>query len=211
MYKYILFDFDGTLVNTNDLILLALNEAALKFTGRELTSEDYNAILGKFLEDQMKMLSPEYYKEMMAFYREFYIAREDAMTKEFQGVKDMLDSLKEAGCRLAIVSAKGRRGILHSLKLFHMEAYFDAIISADDVTAHKPDPEPALKAMEALGADPAGTVIVGDSPYDILCGKNAGIKTVLVAWTILPMETLMALRPDYVIQQPDDIMDMVKG
>lgn len=209
MFKYILFDFDGTLIDTNELIILALNEAARKYIHRTLDREDLNAILGKYLEDQMKQLSPEHYMKLMHFYKEFYKEHQDQMTKEFPGIKQMLKSLKNNGCKIAIVSAKGRSGIEHSLKKFKIDPYIDVIISASDVQNNKPHPEPALKALEALKADTEKALMIGDSPYDILCGKNAGIKSILVDWTIFPKQELLKLNPDYVIKTPDELLQIV--
>lgn len=209
MFKYILFDFDGTLVDTNELIIYSLSEAARKFTNRIITREDLNSVLGRYLEDQMKLLSPEHYKEMINFYREFYKEHQDQMTKEFPGIKQMLQGLKNNGCKIAVVSAKGRGGIEHSLEKFNLADYIDVIISAYDVQNNKPHPEPALKALEALNAVCDKTLIVGDSPYDILCGKNAGIKTVLVDWTIFPKHELLKLGPDYVIKTPEELIKIV--
>ena len=211
MYKNILFDFDGTLIDTNELIILALNETAKKYLNRSLSNEDLHSILGKYLEDQMKNLSPDHYLDMVAFYKEFYRENQDKMTKEFPGIREMLQDLKHLGCKIAIVSAKGRGGIEHSLKLFKIEDYIDVIISAYDVQNNKPHPEPALKAIEALAANPDETIIVGDSPYDILCGKNAGIKAALVDWTIFPKEDLLKLNPDYCIKSPNELVQIVNN
>ena len=211
MYKYILFDFDGTLLDTNDLIISGLNKAAKKFIGRELSSEDLNAILGKFLEEQMRHLSEEHYNDMVLLYREFYKQNQDKMSKEFPGINQMLHDLKGLGCKIAVVSAKGRGGIEHGMKQFGMQEYIDLVISAYDVENNKPHPEPALKALEGFGAEAGSALMIGDSPYDILCGKNAGIKTVLVDWTIFPKQQILDLKPDYHIKTPQDLVDIIKS
>lgn len=211
MYKYILFDFDGTLVNTNDLIIFSLDAVSKKFLKRSLSTKELYSILGKYLDEQMRCLSEEHCKNMVLFYKEVYNKNQDAMTKEFEGVGAMLKQLKSIGCKMAIVSAKGRGGIERGLDLFGYRKYFDVIISAYDIENNKPHSEPALKAMNSLNAHPEATLLVGDSPYDILCGRNAGIKTVLVDWTIFPKEELMALKPDYVIKTPQELVDIALG
>lgn len=211
LYKYILFDFDGTLIDTNELILQTLNDVSKKFLGAEIPLETMNAILGKYLDDQMKFLSETHYEQMVLYYKELYKARQDKMTKEFAGIGEMLRKLKELGCMTAIVSAKGRGGIEHGLKLFSLDRFIDVVISAYDIRNNKPHPEPALKALEALGGDPAGSLLVGDSPYDIMCGKNAGIKTVLVGWSIFPKDELLKLCPDYIIEEPGELINIVKS
>lgn len=209
MLKYILFDFDGTLVDTNELIVLALRETAKKYLDRDLSAHELNAILGKYLDDQMKYLSEADYKEMVLFYKDFYKARQDEMVKEFPGIREMLRSIKQLGCKTAIVSAKGRGGIEHGIDLFQFGSYIDVIISAYDIQNNKPHPEPALKALQTLGAEPGCSVLVGDSPYDILCGSNAGIKTAMVDWTIFPKEGLLELKPDFYLKTPDDLVGII--
>lgn len=210
MYKYILYDFDGTIADTNDLIIQSLNEVSKKFLGKELSSKELNSILGKHLAEQMKALSERNYIEMTAFYKEYYDSHKDSMVREFAGISDMIKELKNLGCVQAIVSAKGRGGILHGLELLGLSDFFDVIISSYDIENNKPHPEPALKAIEALGAVKESSLFIGDSPYDILCGKNAGIKTVLVGWTIFDMNELLKYSPDFVITTPDGLIDIVK-
>ncbi len=211
MYKYILFDFDGTLIDTNDLITLTLNETSKRYLNRELSHSELNSILGRHLEDQMKLLSPSDYSRLMLFYKDFYRSNQDTMVKEFPGVRKMLDDIKSLGCKMAIVSAKGRGGIEHGLKLFQMEHYFDVIISAYDIQNNKPHAEPALKALRAFNAQPDNALLVGDSYYDILCGKNARIKTVLVDWTIFPREQILKTGPDFIIKEPADLVKIVSS
>ncbi len=210
-YKYMLFDFDGTLVDTNELIILALRKTCKSFLGRELSDIELNSVLGKYLEDQMRLLSPSQYEKMVLYYKEFYKAKQDSMIYEFPGVRQMLKSLRELGCKTAVVSAKGRGGIEHGLKRFGMEQFIDVIISAYDIKNNKPHPEPALKALEALKGTADQALMIGDSPYDILCGKNAGIKTVLVDWTIFPKSDILKISPDFHIMSPQQLADIVKS
>lgn len=211
MYKYLLFDFDGTLIDTNQLIIEALNETSKRFLGRELTSEDLNSILGKYLDDQMRFLCNTNYREMVLYYNEFYDTHKDTMIREFPGVGDMLSQLKEMGCKTAIVSAKVREGIVHGLEHFKLAGYFDVIISASDIENNKPHPEPAEKALKALGAKAEDALFIGDSPYDILCGKNSGIKTVLVDWTIFPKGDILKHKPDFYINSPYELIKIIES
>jgi len=150
MKKYILFDFDGTIADTNELILLALNKTAERYMGRKLSWDEINSILGKYLEDQMKQLCPEKYKDMVMFYKEFYSAHKEDMTREFPGIREMLRDIKSEGCKTAVVSAKGRNGIEHGLDKLGISEYIDVIISAYDIQNNKPHPEPVYKALNLL-------------------------------------------------------------
>jgi pyrophosphatase PpaX len=209
MIKNIIFDMDGTLIDTNDLIIHTLNETAKKFIGRMLTKKELNSILGHFLEEQMKLISKNNdYKVMAKYYGEVYTKNQDKMTKEFPGIKDTLKKLKELNCGLAIVSAKAMEGVMHGIEFLGIEKYIDVVVSASDVKKHKPDPEPLFMGMKKLGATKDDTLFIGDSPIDLQCGKNAGVKTVLVDWTIFPDEILNKHEPDYIINKPDELIKL---
>lgn len=209
LFPYVLFDFDGTLIDTNELIIACLNDTAQQFLQRTLTTQELHSILGKYLEEQMRCLSQEHCQDMVACYNHLYKSRQDAMTTIFPGIRQMLQDIHRQGCRTAVVSAKGRGGIEHGLAMFEIAPYIDVIISAYDVENNKPHPEPAIKAMEQLHAQPSHTLLVGDSPYDILCARNAGITSALAGWTIFPKESLLQLQPDYVAQSAAHLTEII--
>lgn len=211
MYKYILFDFDGTLIDTNELIVRSLRETALRFLGRDLTTDELHSVLGKYLADQMRCLSESHWEAMMEFYAEFYSRHQEEMTREFPGIRKMLGEVKAAGCMTAVVSAKEPVGIRHGLERFEIASFIDVIISAHDIRHNKPHPEPAHKALQALNGTPEQAMLVGDSPYDILCAKNAGITSVLADWTIFPKEQLLRLKPDHILQTPAELLPIIRN
>ena len=211
MFKYVLFDFDGTLIDTNDLITRSLTETARKFLNIDLSKQDVKAILGMTLEEQMKYMSQTMWQQMLAYYKEFYKSNHDMMIKEFPGIRHMLHSLKAHGCKTAIVSSKGRNGIKRGLEYLQLEGYIDVVISAYDVKNCKPHPEPALKALELLEGQSDPALMVGDSTYDILCAKNSGISSVLVGWSIFPKAEILRLNPDFVAKTPEDLVKIVLG
>jgi len=211
MVTHILFDFDGTLLDTNELIVEALNAAALEFRGHKIEPKELDNILGKPLAVQMKELDPEHCEEMDTYYRMYYRERRDAYTKQFDGIRDMLDELLALGLKMGIVSNKGTAGIAHGLTIFDMHKYFGSAISADDVVNRKPDPEGVFKALKELDGQAEKTLFIGDSGHDIECGKNAGTRTILVGWTILDRNRLMKACPDHVVETPAEIVDIVKS
>jgi len=210
MYRYILFDFDGTLIDSNDIILKSLQETAMKHTGKELDHDALQSILGKPLAIQMKAIDESQWEVLDTFYRTYYRAHRDALTKTFEGIKPMLDALKDAGCKMGIVSNKGRSGIHHALEKFELGSYFDAVISSDDVVEKKPKVECVDKALALLSGSPSETLLVGDSIHDIECGKNAGVHTALVGWTIIDRHRIMHLEPEYVIETPNELVNIIK-
>lgn len=209
MFKYILLDFDGTLVDTNDLIILTLRETSKRINNRDLSQEDLNTILSRSLQDQIRYITTDFHDQAVAYYKEFYKSNHDKMIMEYPGTRSMLRKLKDLGCKTAIVSSKGRGGIERGLNHFQLQHYIDAIVSAYDVENGKPHPEPAVKAVKLLGGDVENALMVGDSPYDILCGRNAGIKTVLVNWSIFPEQELSGLNSDFRINTPGDLIEIV--
>ncbi len=218
MITTVLFDFDGTLVNTNEIIKLTLNEISLKNRGKRLSEEDFDEILGKPLRDQMAHIhgflgkeSEAAYPEFLELYRSLYNKRRDSLTQEFDGIGKMLETLHEQGFKLGIVSSKGIGGIRHGLEKFGLSRYFSTILSKYDVENSKPHPEGLIKAMELMDSMPENTIFVGDSRHDLLAAKNAGIVFVLVSWTIAGYEKLKSMNPEYIIKHPMEIMDVIKN
>lgn len=208
--KYVLFDLDGTLINTNDIIIKCLRDVSIEYANKDLSKEELDVILGKPLRDQVSLIFNENIDEMMEHYRVNYRTHVDELIAEFEGIAELLQTLYNEGYKMGIVSSKGRRGINEALKKFHMEQYFNAIVAAEDVENHKPHSEPLEKGLELLGATKEESIFIGDSYFDILCAKNARVKSVLVDWSILPREEIMNLKPEYVLVNPMDFMEKVK-
>jgi pyrophosphatase PpaX len=120
----------------------------------------------------------------------------------FGGVRDALLALRGRGARIAVVTSKlgssARRGLAHC----DLAELVDVVIASDDVTRHKPEPEPALAALAALGVEPARALMVGDAPPDIACGRAAGTRTAAVAWGPFPRDWLERERPDHWLEEP---------
>ncbi|MDK2798487.1 MAG: pyrophosphatase PpaX [Clostridiales bacterium] len=209
MIQNVIFDFDGTLIDTNELIILSLYETVKNVLHKEISQHDLIPVLGKHLEAQMRYFSEKKYKEMILYYKNYYRIHRDRMIKKFPGTSDLLKKLKFLGCKIGIASAKGRSGILHGLKRFDLNQYVDCIISAYDVENNKPHPECIYKLKDYFQCKNKDMLIIGDSPYDILCGINAQIKTALVSWTIFPKERFEGITPDYIVNEPLDIIKIV--
>jgi len=207
----LLFDLDGTLIDTNPLILKSFEHTlGYYYPDRTFSHEELLPFIGPTLEKSFSEMDAELWREMVAFYRSYNIAMHDELVLEYPGVLDGLRDLKERGYKLAIVTSKSGRVARKGLELFGLTPLFDAVIAADDVTLEKPATEPFEKAMALLGATPEETVMVGDNDTDIHGGKNAGLKTVAVGWAIKGRAYLEALEPDLIIDSMKDLGDWLE-
>lgn len=209
MKRFIIFDFDGTLINTNDMIEEGLDVFALAYRGEPLSREEHEFLAGKPLMDQMAYISLEKWEEMTEAFKAWYLKAHAKMAKPFEGIDELLHYLKDSHYQLAIVSNNSRGTIDFGLRQLGLEGVFDLILSCDDVAYRKPNPEGLIKAMTLLGAKQEECLFIGDSSNDILAGKNAGVDSVLVGWTALEKNALLALNPDYYVERPVELLQII--
>lgn len=210
MYKYIVFDFDGTLVNTNDLIDKTIRATARYILNREVDQALIDSIWGKALTEQMSDLDATRVDELCQFYSSYYRRYRDDHTLIFDGIIQMLEQLHQMGCDMGIVTNKGESGLEHGLDMFDMKDYFKIALSKTDVLMKKPHPEGLYKVMKYFKAKPGDVLFIGDSIHDIECGRNAGVDTVLVKWTVMDIEAFRNEAPTYIAETPEDIIHIVK-
>lgn len=206
----LLFDFDGTLLDTNELIIQTF-QAVLdeNFAGR-YEREDILHFIGPSLEQTFTMLAPERVEELTVKYRTLNKIMHDELVEEYDGVSETLRLLKARGMKMAIVSTKRNATIRHGLELMGVADVFDEIISLDEVKHPKPDPEPILLALDRLGVPAEEALMIGDNSHDIEGGKNAGVRTAGVAWSIKGEAFLAGFEPDYMLQHISDLLDLTK-
>jgi pyrophosphatase PpaX len=209
-YPTVLFDLDGTLVDSGAIILASFKHAARTVLARDVEEEQIAALVGgSNLHDQMRVLSPAHVDELVRVYREHNRPLHDEL-QAFEGVEELMETLSEQGRKLGIVTAKGRQTVDLAFGVLSLERYFDAVVTADMTDRHKPDPAPVLKALELLESEPADAAFVGDSPYDIAAGKAAGVFTVAVSWgKIHPEERLLEAGADLLVHSPRELLDVL--
>ncbi|KGX92921.1 pyrophosphatase [Pontibacillus halophilus JSM 076056 = DSM 19796] len=206
----LLFDLDGTLIDTNELIIASFLHTANTYAPGQYKREDVLKFIGPPLTESLKTMNPdEDVDEMMNTYRTHNQKNHDDYVKAYDGVVEAITTLKEKGYRLGIVTTKLRDTVDMGLSLTKLEGLFEVVVTLDDVTHAKPHPEPIMKAMIELGATPAETIMVGDNTHDIEAGQNAGTKTAGVAWTVKGRKTLEDLNPDYMLEHMSDILKVV--
>jgi len=205
----VLFDLDGTLIDTNELIITTYLHTLEKYYPSKYPREDVLPFLGPTLHDVFGNMDPDRVEEMDSEYRAFNIANHDELVKEFVGVKETVQTLKDRGYKLGIVTTKRHDVTLKGLRLMELEAYFEVIVAYDHVEKVKPDPEPIFKALEQLGSTPEESIMVGDNFHDILAGKNAGTATAGVAWSIKGREYVAKYEPDYMLENMKDLLTIL--
>lgn len=205
MYKAVLFDFDGTLLDTHKLIIAGLNLISLKNRGVGFDDQEHGRVLGKPLEEQIRMLCSLNVRENTAEFIRWYGENHDIYAKPYDDVDEMLLMLKAEGYKLGIVTNNSRQGMNPGLALLGLEDLFDVIVTRDDVKACKPSPEGIQKALGALGVVPDECIYVGDSAGDMAAARGAGVMPVLVAWTTMTLEQIRVAAPAELIESPYEI------
>jgi len=203
----VLFDLDGTVIDSGGIILASMRHAARTVLGRDVPDELLmEAVGGPGLEHQMRALDPDRADELVTVYREHNEPLHDTLVC-CPGMDDVLERLREEGRRLGIVTAKRRVTVELAFEHVPFGHLFDIVVGGDETERHKPDPEPIQLALERLGARPDEAAYVGDSPFDIAAGKAAGVFTVAVTWGgIHARERLQPEEPDAIVDTPEELL-----
>lgn len=197
-FSAILFDLDGTLVNTVALILDSFRVSLGKL-GLSASENGLLETIGLPLREVCHSLAGDRGEEMFRCYVEFQDTVHDDYVKEYTGAADLLEYLKRKGCRIGIVTSKRRRMAQRGLAVTGLDGFVETMVAYEDTTDHKPEPEPVETALKTLGISPEKAIFIGDSPYDIRCGKNAGAATAGVTWGVTREEALALEEPDIIV------------
>ncbi len=206
-----LFDLDGTVIDTTELISRSFRHASRVILGKELPDQVLMANVGQPLMQQMKVLGGERAQEWYDVYREYNHSRHDEFIRPYEGVEELLRELRERGAGLAVVTSKSRETVEMAFRCIPIESCFDTVVTADDTERHKPHPQPLQLAMRRLDLAPDESVYIGDSPHDIEAGHNAGVATAAVGWGIFPPVRLKEMEPDFYFESPDEILGLCPG
>ena len=210
-FPVVLFDLDGTLIDSGPLIVASMKHAARTVLGREVEEELLTAAIGgPGLVAQMHALDPERVDDLVEAYR----AHNEPLHEELEAfweVVEVLPRLRGEGRRLGIVTAKRRVTVRLAFdRLPGLEENFDVLVGAEDTERHKPDPDPLLEALARLGASPAEAAYVGDSPFDVRAAKAAGVHAVAVAWGGIHGErVLRAEGPDAYVEHAEELLGVL--
>jgi pyrophosphatase PpaX len=206
--RAVLFDLDGTLLDSAELIIAAFQETCRHLLGRDV---DRDAILREWarpIRDRFRALAPECAETLSQDYLRRYLALHDRYARLFPGVAETLDTLHARGYAMAIVTSKRRATTQAALDAFHLDRWCGVVIADEDVARHKPDPEPVLSACARLGVPPRDAIMVGDTPFDIGSGRRAGASTAGAFWGTVDAEALRTQQPDYELPAPTAVLSL---
>lgn len=208
--KTMLFDLDGTILDTNELIIRSFIESLQGVVPEGFGREHIIPSMGQPLTDQMRLFSGfDEVSHLVAAYREVNLRLHDELVKPFDYVGEVLETLHGKGIQIGVVTTKMRLTTERGLKFVGIYDYVDAIVTIDDVENPKPHPEPVSKAVELLGADPATTIMVGDSTVDMQSAVAAGTIAVGVAWSLKGQQILKEAGAHHVINDMRDLYSFV--
>jgi pyrophosphatase PpaX len=207
-YPVVLFDLDGTVIDSGAIILASMRHAAETVVGGEWTDRELmKAVGGPGLEAQMVALDPDRVDELVRVYREHNEPLHDQL-ESCVGMEDALATLKQRGHRLGIVTAKRRVTADLAFARLPLEHLFETVVGGDETEQHKPHPAPLLLALERLGASPQDAAYVGDSPFDMQAAKAAGLYAIGVSWgRIHAAEKLTDA--DVIVDRAEELLDLV--
>ena len=217
--RAILFDLDGTLVDTTDLILRCFGHSWQTVCGLEHSREALIATFGIPLSEAMWRLTREpniadiavneaMIERLLLEYRSFNVAHHDNLAQPFNDTCRVIEELRARGYLIGVVTSKGRELATRGLKLCSLDGLIDAAIFLEDTSIHKPNPEPILAALERLNTPADCAVYVGDSCHDMIAGRRAGVRTVAALWGPFPRAELECERPDYLAESINSLLEI---
>lgn len=211
-FQGILFDLDGTLIDTSPLIIRSFQHTFRAAYAQELPESAVCRYFGEPLRKAMEELGrPGDADRLIAIYRAYNLEHHDRLAASFAGVEQTLAALHALGLPMAVVTSKTEATAWRGLRLFGLDGYIRQVVGVEATANHKPHPEPVQKGLAQLGLDAAACLMVGDSPADIASGRAAGLQTAAVSWTLVPWEQVRAARPHYVLQSMSDLYRLVTG
>ena len=207
-----LFDLDGTLIDSVELIMLSFRHTMRTHLGEVPHDDDWRSGFGTPLRTQLARFARDQDEvaAMASTYRAHNDTHHDRMVEPYSGVHEMLTALRAPGRKFAVVTSKNRRAMDRGLRVCDLVEFFDVCVTTDDVDRYKPDPAPVVEALDRLSADASDAVFVGDSPHDIAAGHAAGVHTAAALWGPFERPSLAEQRPDFWLEHPRDLERLVR-
>ncbi len=205
-----IFDLDGTLADTVNLIVESYQHAFRTVIGREEDPEVIRSWIGRPLATAFGDHSPEHADELYETYLAWNADNTERLIRSYDGAREVLASLGTAGVKVGVATSKRRDSAQQAMDLLGLTEHVSVLVGLEDSELHKPDPTPLLLALERLDeSDPSRAVYVGDAVVDVLAGKAAGMATVSVTWGAGVRGALEKVRPDGIADTPAQLADVL--
>jgi len=207
----VLFDLDGTLIDTVELIRVSFRYATKAVLGYELSDEITMANVGQPLARQFHDMAPDHAAELLRVYREFNMAHHDDLAKAYPGTRETLGEVMRRGIPMGIVTSKGTAAASRGIELFGLGDLMSVVVTADDVPRHKPDPFPLQFAAGLLGVELGYSMYLGDSPHDMQAALSAHAVAVAALWGAFPRDDVLSPGPPFALSRIADLPALLDG
>ena len=201
----VLFDLDGTLIDTVELIRVSFRHATRAVLGYEIADEITMANVGQPLRQQFHDMAPDHAEELLRVYREFNMAHHDELAKAYPGTTEVLAELRAWGIPMGVVTSKGTQAAMRGIDHFGLRPFLQVIVTADDVEIHKPDPHPLRVAAGLMDVGLEYCIYVGDSPHDMVAAIAGGAIAVAALWGAFPEEQVVVPGTAYALASIADL------
>ena len=211
MHPALLFDLDGTLVDSIELIMRSMHHAFDGHEGHVPTDDEWRALIGRPLADSFRVFVADEaeVERLIGRYREYQLAHHDRLLRPYEGVVEAIRGFAVAGHPMALVTSKADWLAARALVHVGLDVAIPVVVGCDSCTRHKPHPEPVERALALLGALPPDSIFVGDSPHDIESGRAAGVYTVAVTWGAFSRDEMARAGADVVIHEIEELQPLV--
>lgn len=204
-YNCIIFDVDGTLVNTEKAIIYSLQKVLLEDTGKNYSASELQFVLGipgSNALEKMGLANIEQLNQKWIEYMELY----KDYVHLFSEIETVLSKIKSQKVTVGIVTSKTKYELDHEMTAYGLLDYMEYIVCADDTEKHKPEPEPLLRFLEISGVEPSSSIYIGDTIYDYKCAQSAGVDFGLAMWGAKNMD---GINPKYKLTHPNEILQLI--
>lgn len=207
----IIFDIDGTLASTNELIHASFNHVAEIYLNKKFTWEEIHSLFGPTEDVILKQLMKENFTKAQSDYYVYYSEMHDSMAGIYPGMKELIVKLKKQGILLSVYTGKGRKSSEITLKKLGVFDCFNMIVTGDDIEGEKPSPDGINVFIAQYNLNKDKVIIVGDAPADIKAARNAGIKCASVVWDSYAKDKVLSMQSDYVFHTVEELDRFLTG
>jgi HAD superfamily hydrolase (TIGR01549 family) len=210
--RCVIFDMDGTLTQTNQLIFDSFNYIAQKYAGKRFTDKEITAMFGPPEEDALiPMVGKERIDAVLQDYLGYYREHHSLLAKLYPGIPELLGFLRQQGCKIALFTGKGVHTTMITLDEFKLRSNFDLVVTGNDVVNHKPSAEGIQKILKHFSLKPGEVLMVGDAVSDVLASKEAGVPIAAVLWDSYGRENVLKMQTDYMFHNVPEFIEWIRA